>query len=134
MFRIDSLALTTDSVLVELRHPVTEELLKDEGKAVGIWVYGTASEQYRNAVSAMQNRALKRQKGKATAEEMKEETIRLLVAVSEKGENLEYDGKPLKDAETFRSLYADPRFSWVKDQVDAAVGETANFLDQSAKS
>lgn len=131
MFNLDSLALKTESILVELRHPVTDEpLLTDKKEKVGIYVYGTASEQYRDAVSAMQRRALARGKKQVSVEVMKDEAVALLVAVSEKALNLEYAGKPVNSPESFRSLYADPQFSWLKEQVDTAVGETANFLAQ----
>jgi hypothetical protein len=131
MFNLDTLALKTDTVLVELRHPATDELLKTEdGKPVGVHVYGTASKPYRDAIHALQNRALKRGKKAASAEVMKEEAIELLVAISEKAENLTYKGKPLNSADAFRALYSDPQFSWLKDQVDMAVGDTAAFLAQ----
>ena len=134
-FNLDTLALK-DTVDLQLRHPVTDEpLVTADGKPVGIVLYGTASKQYRNAVTAMQNRALKRSQraGKKdsapTAEEMREESVRLLVACSEKAFNLEYKGAPLDNAEAFRSLYNDAAFSWIKDQVDAALGDVSNFLE-----
>ena len=40
------------SDFVQLRHPVTDELLTDEkGEAVGIELYGKASKQYRAALN-----------------------------------------------------------------------------------
>lgn len=133
MFNLDTLALNTDSVLVHLRHPVTEELLyadAEKKKPVGIYVYGTASEKYRSAITAMQNRQLRRGKKQVTAEVMKEEAVELLVAVTDRAENLTYQGKGLDNAPALRALYSDPKFSWVREQVDAAVGDTANFLNQ----
>jgi hypothetical protein len=72
---LDSLGLK-DATLLQLRHPVTEELLwadKEQTKPVGIDLYGPASKQYRNAITAMQNRALRRGKQKPTAEQLREE-------------------------------------------------------------
>lgn len=129
MFSLDSLALK-DTTELQLRHPVTEDLLFDGEKPVGIELYGTASKQYRNAITAMQNRQLRRGKQKASAELLKEESISLLVACSARGINLEYDGKPLDNEDAFRSLYSDPRFSWVKEQVDEALGDVSRFLGQ----
>jgi hypothetical protein len=132
MFNLDSLALKTDCVFVQLRHPENDEKLwadKDQKKPVGVHVYGTASKEYRAAVNAMQNRQLKRS-GKPKAEVIREEGVELLVAVSERAENLEFQGKPITTPAQFRELYSDPRFSWVKDQIDAAVGDTAAFLAQ----
>lgn len=131
MFNLDTLALK-DTVELQLKHPVTEELLfadAEQTKPVSIVLYGTSSKQYRNAVTAMQNRALKRGKKAPTAEEMREESVRLLVACSEKAINLSYKNAPLDNAEAFRELYNDPSYSWLKEQVDAGLGDVANFLE-----
>lgn len=131
MFNLDSLALK-DTVSLQLKHPVTDELLfadAEQTEPVSIVLYGTSSKQYRNAITAMQNRALKRGKKAPTAEEVREESVRLLVACSEKAVNLSYKGAPLETPEAFRELYNDASFSWLKDQVDAALGEVSNFLE-----
>ena len=130
MFNLDSLSLK-DSVSYHVRHPVTDELLYGSDgldNPVEIELYGTSSKTYRIAISAMQNRALKRGKKQATAENLKEEGIELLVACSVKANNLSYAGNPIKDEVAFRALYSDPAFSWLKDQVDAALGDNSNFL------
>lgn len=132
MFNLDTLSLK-DTVSLQLRHPVTEELLfadKDGGKTkpVEIELHGTSSKEYRNAITAMQNRALKRGKKQASAEVMKEEGIELLVACSAKASNLSYAGKPVADDAAFRTLYGDAKFSWLKEQVDAGLGDVSNFL------
>lgn len=130
MFNLDTLSLK-DTIALQLRHPVTDELLfADDAKTkpVEIELHGTSSKEYRNAITAMQNRALKRGKKQATAEVMKEESIELLVACSVKINNLSYAGKPVADDTAFRALYGDAKFSWLKDQVDAGLGDTANFL------
>lgn len=130
MFNLDTLSLK-DTVSLQLFHPVSEELLfADEGKTkrVEIELYGTSSKAYRNAITAMQNRSLKRGKKQASAEVMKDEGIELLVACSAKANNFSYGGKPVLDDAAFRSLYADPAFSWLKEQVDAGLGDVSNFM------
>jgi len=128
MFNLDSLSLK-DIVSLQLRHPVSDELLfTEDGKPVEIVLHGTSSKEYRNAITAMQNRALKRGKKQASAEVMKEEGIELLVACSAKANNISYGGKPVGDDDTFRALYGDAKFSWLKDQVDAGLGDVSNFL------
>ena len=130
MFNLDTLSLK-DTVSLQLRHPVSEELLfADEAKTkpVEIELHGTSSKEYRNAITAMQNRALKRGKKQASAEVMKEEGIELLVACSAKAKNFSYGGKPVGDDEAFRTLYGDAKFSWLKEQVDAGLGDVSNFL------
>lgn len=131
MFNLDSLSLK-DTVTLQLRHPVSDELLfadEDKKQPVSIVLYGTSSKQYRNAVTAMQNRALKRGKKQPTAEQMREESVELLVACSEKAINLSYKGEALDNDAAFRDLYSDPSFSWLKDQVDSALGDVSNFLE-----
>jgi hypothetical protein len=130
MFNLDTLSLK-DTTSLHIKHPVTDELLyADEAKTkpVEIELYGTGSKQYRNALTAMQNRALKRGKKQATAEVMRDEGIELLVACSAKANNFAYNGKPLNDDSAFRALYGDASFSWLKEQVDAGLGDVSNFL------
>lgn len=129
MFSLDSLALK-DTTQLQLRHPVSDEPLFDGDKIVGIELYGTSSKQYRNAITAMQNRQLRRGKKQVNAETLKEESVSLLVACSASGVNLTYQDAALDNEDAFRALYSDPKFSWVKDQVDAALGDPSNFLDQ----
>lgn len=130
MFNLDTLSLR-DTVELQLRHPVSDELLfadEEKTKPVVIELFGTSSKEYRNAITAMQNRALKRGKKQATAEVMKEEGIELLVACSAKALNFQYAGKPIADDAAFRTLYGDAKFSWLKEQVDAGLGDVSNFL------
>lgn len=129
-FNLNSLAIPETTEL-HLVHPVTQELLYADAaqtKAVVIVLYGQSSRKYRAAVSAMQNRALKRGKKQATAEQMQEEGVELLVACSEKAVNLDFDGKPIDTPEAFRKLYSDPAYLWLREQVDSALAEVSNFL------
>lgn len=129
-FNLNTLAVPETTEL-HLVHPVTQELLyadADQKEAVVIVLYGQSSRKYRAAVSAMQNRALKRGKKQLTAEQMQDEGVELLVACSDKALNLELDGKPVDNPEQFRKLYSDPKFSWVREQVDSALAEISNFL------
>lgn len=130
-----------DTFDLTLKHPLTGDDLTVKNKAgeqepVSITLYGTASKQYRNALQAMQQRALRRnaRKEKPSVEVMTEESITLLTACSAGAKNLSVDGadvgvgEPEDIAASFKKLYADPRFSWVKDQVDEALGDRGNFL------
>lgn len=119
-----------DTYVLELKNPVTEELLVDsDGEPVTITLYGKSSKQYRAAITAMQNRELRRKAKKetATAEQMQDESTNLLVACSADS-TLEIDGVPVNDKESFKQLYKDSSFSWIRDQVDTALGDDANFL------
>lgn len=129
-FNLNTLAVPETTEL-HLVHPVTQELLYADAKQekpVVVVLYGTSSRKYRAAVSAMQNRQLKRGKKQATAEEMNQEGVELLVACSDKALNLELDGAAVDTPESFRKLYSDPAYSWLREQVDGALADITNFL------
>lgn len=131
MFNLDSLALK-ETVELQLKHPVSDELLfadREQTKPVAVMIYGTSSKQYRNAVTAMQNRSLKRGKKPISAEQMRDEGVALLVACSDAAVNFEYKGNKVDTPEAFDALYKDPSFSWLKDQVDSGLGDVSNFLE-----
>lgn len=133
-FDLSNLALK-DTTTLHLLHPVTQDKLyadDEEKKPVTIELYGTSSKQYRNATNAMQNRQLARQRKKESikADELREEAVKLLVACSASATNLAIDGEEVGNEASFRKLYSDPRFSWVKDQVDEALGDVSRFLEQ----
>lgn len=134
MFDVSTLALK-DTTTLQLRHPVTGELLfADEvkKKPVEIELFGTSSKQYRNAIAGIQSRALKRsaKKEQATPEAVRKESTELLVTCSASAKNLSYGGVPVTDESHFRDLYSDPKLSWIRDQVDEALADVSNFLAQ----
>ncbi len=129
-FDIADLAIQ-DSTVLHLTHPATDEKLyadKERTKAITITLGSTSSRAYRQAVNAMQNRALKRGNKKVTAEQNKEEGIELLTAVCLGSENLVFNGKPVKSESDFRAILSDDKFSWVKQQVDEALGDVDRFI------
>jgi hypothetical protein len=134
-FELNSLALSEEAT-VQLRHPVTEVPLfapvkkgeDPESKPVQITVKGSASQAYRRAVDAMMKKAAKRGKREATPDEIREQSVDFLVALSVKIDNMTLDGEEVASAEVFRKLYSDPRYDWIKEQVNAAVGDTGAFL------
>lgn len=131
-FDISNLAIQ-DSTVVHLVHPATEEKLyadKDQKEAITITVASTASRAYRQAVAAMQNRRIKRGNKKDTAEQQKEEGIELLTSCCITSDNLKYKGHAVKTESEFRELLSDDGMSWVKNQVDEALGNVELFIKQ----
>jgi hypothetical protein len=134
-FELSSLALS-DETTVQLVHPVTEVPLfapvkkgeDPESKPVQVTVKGTASQAYRRAVDAMMKKAAKRGKREATPEEIREQSVDFLVALSVKIDNLTLDGEAVDNPDAFRKLYSDARFDWVKDQVNSAISSVEGFL------
>lgn len=128
MFDINTLA-AKDSVELQLRHPVSDEALFSGDKPVQAVLWGTSSKVYRTAINAMQNRALKRGKKQASPEVMREEGVELLVACTQRFDQLSGpDGQALDNEDAIRALYKDDRFAWVKTQVDEALADVANFI------
>lgn len=134
-FELSTLALS-DEATVQLRHPVTDVPLfapvgkgeDPESKPVQVTVKGSASAAYRKAVDSMMKKAAKRGKREATPEEIREQSVEFLVALSVKIENLTLEGEEVASAEAFRNLYSDARYEWIKSQINEAVGSTEVFL------
>lgn len=134
-FNLDTSVAVSETTEVQLRHPVTDELLFDGEKPVQIVIYGTSSKVYRNAMLALQNKRLKNAQKRTSgisAELLADEELDLLVKCSIRADELLYEGKEVKGADAFRELYSDLRFKWVRDQVDAAIPDTSRFLPQEA--
>lgn len=131
-FDISTLGIQ-ESTVVHLTHPATDEKLyadKEQKKAITITIASTSSREYRSAVTAMHNRNLKREKSKQkiTAETQKEEGIELLTAVCLDSDNLVYNGEAVKSESDFRALLSDDKMSWVKTQIDSALGDVELFI------
>jgi hypothetical protein len=131
-FNLNKAPTFKDTYVLHLKNPETDELLfEDEAQElpVTVTVYGKSSTRYRNAVAAMQNRELRRKAKKevATAEQLLKESLDLLVACSATS-TLELDGEVVDNKAAFEKLYSNTELSWVRDQVDAAIGDDSNFL------
>jgi hypothetical protein len=134
-FEISSLALSEETT-VQLTHPVTDMPLfapvgkgeDPESKPVQVTVKGEASQAYRKAVDAMMKKNAKRGKREATPDEMREQSVEFLTALSVKIDNMTLDGEPVDTPDAFRKLYSDPRYDWLKTQINTAIGDTASFL------
>lgn len=130
MFDAKSLSIS-ESAIIHLTHPATgEKLYADEKQKqpVTVTVASTSSREYRLAVNAMHNRAIKRGNKKLTAEQQKEESVELLVACCLDSENLAVGGEAVKTDAGFRELLGDDALSWIKQQIDEALGTVELFI------
>ena len=130
MFDINSLAIQ-DSTVLHLTHPASGDKLfadKAEKQAITVTLASTSSRAYRSAVNAMHNRTIKRGSKKLTAEQQKEEGVELLVACCISSDNLVFNGSAVKSEAEFRTLLTDDKMSWVKHQIDEALGNVENFI------
>lgn len=131
MFDISTLSIQ-ESTVIHLTHPASGEKLyaDDTGNSpITVTIASTSSRAYRTAVTAMQNRTLKRGKKPATAEQQKEEGIELLVACCITSENLQYNGEAVKTESQFRALLSDDKLSWIKTQIDESLGNVELFIE-----
>jgi hypothetical protein len=121
---------TTD---VMLTHPVTGDPVNNaDGSQMSITIHGPYSKRYKQISHEQQNRRLikaQRSGGKLnlTAEDLEESSLELLVKCVD-GWNVSLGAKPEAFSEDAVSkLFTD--MPWVREQVDAAFGDTKAFLE-----
>lgn len=128
---LQSLIPTDDTIVVELKHPVTEDLLlKDDGKPMTITVYAPHSTIYKSAIHEQTNKRIqKAAKGKKitlTAEDIENATLELL-AKTTKDWSIQLNGKsPKYSVGEAMELYA--KLPWLKAQVLDAQEDFSAFL------
>lgn len=106
----------------ELRHPGTQAPL-----GMFVTVQGEDSDTYQAELRAMQQRRLTGRQAPRTVEQIDEQALDLLVLATIGWRGIQRDGSELPcTPENVRAVYR--KFRWVREQVDAAVGDRANFL------
>lgn len=132
MTDLANLVPTSDTITVQLKHPVTDEVLKkDDGSAMTIEVFATHSKEYKTAIHEQTNKRIQRvQKNKRnlsfSAEEIENAAVEVL-AKTTKGWDLQFNKKALKFSVTeAMDLYQ--KFPWIKDQVTEAQEDFTSFL------
>lgn len=145
MTSLDQFALT-DTATLELINPETGKLLlvddpkgeKDENgdiKLVPITIdlVRSDSKEATEHAHQRQNQRLRsigrKGKMKITANEIADDLLSLLVFCTRGWNGVVVDGQQLAcNAGNSRKLYSDPRFTWIRSQVDDFIGDEANFL------
>ena len=129
---LSTLEPTPDSVPVPLRHPTTSErLLSDTGAPITISIVGMDSEQFRTRHRAIINRRLSAgKKAKVTAEEIEAESIDTIAACITGWQHVELDGKVLEFSKANAKALL-TRLPWLREQLDEAIADRANFLKTS---
>lgn len=117
---------------LELRHPVTDEVLKDKkGNAMIAVIYGKHSAAYKNAHNNLVRELQKKgSKNKSSLEDAEEKSLNLIAACVKEFRNLhiEYaDGKFLDPNDVLGTL---KNAFWIKDQIDRAVFDLENFMQK----
>lgn len=127
-----NIGTTKDTTDVVLYNPVNSEiLLNDDGSEMTVTVHGPYSSKYKSISHNQQNRRLmkaQRTGGKLnlTAEEIESSALDLLVKCVD-GWNITVGGeKPECTEAKVRELFE--TLPWVREQVDAAIGDAQAFL------
>lgn len=131
--KLDTASPAAAGEILQLRHPITGDIL--EGTT--IMLRGSDSPEFQKASQAALNRRLEvmNRKGSGSlvsAEMIQKDMVENLVAVTIGWEGIEMDGNPYSYSPVnARLLFGDIRFPWLREQVDAFVGDRKNFLKAS---
>lgn len=130
---LDMAAADTGAVMT-VRHPISDAVLEGtDGQPITITLAGSDSERFRKVQRASANRRLKTQssrRGQITSEEIEADALETLAACTIAWHGLVVDGEALEcNAVNARKAYK--RLPWLREQVDAFVGDRANFLKAS---
>lgn len=132
MMDLDNLDLeqkSEEGASLQLEHPVTGLPLEHEGKPMIIVLAGADSKVYRSKQKDFQNRRLQNlSRGKkADYTNLDAENIELLAVCTLSWSGIVAGGKELKySVGAARELYE--KHYWIREQVEAFVGERANFF------
>lgn len=139
MTGFDSLALDTDKpTKMTLNHPKTNSPLVDaQGQMAFILLYGMDSEAAQKAKKDATTRNLRRRnRSTLTADELEANNVEFLVALTAGWHLVNPAGEAVDhpfSAANARQLYANPKMSWIREQVDEFVGDRGNFLNTSSQ-
>lgn len=123
---LDVVAGANEGADIALVHPVTLEKL-----SIKIKVAGKDSDLFKKIVNK-QNRARLSKAKKSRSldidpDELEADTISILSACTLSWEGMELDGKPLEfSTQNAQMVYT--RFPWIREQIDVAVNDRANFM------
>lgn len=129
---LDTTTISEQGAVMELRHPTTGAvLMQDDGETpVSITLAGMDSTRFRRQQRINQDRRLKGQRRGVNSEEMENDNLDLLVACFIEWSGIKWDGQlQVLTPATAKALLK--RWAWAREQVDAFMGERANFLTTS---
>lgn len=123
---LDTKTKAETGAVCEIDHPVERTKL-----GIKITLAGADSDVYQNHLNAVANKRVKRMKPgqfvPPTAEETTETSLALLAACTLSWEGMFLDGQEVPcNSENAIMIYR--RFPWIREQVDAFIGDRANFL------
>lgn len=130
MFDLQDLAVSQDEYLVELRNPITFEVLTHEdGTPFTIGVLSSDTNKSRTGIARLKREAKSITNAKTTEELDTDYYIAKTIAECTTSCNLVFGKKKMKHSvDAMTKLLSNPQYNWVKDQVSAAMDNRANFI------
>lgn len=125
---IGQFAINFEGVWMDLRHPVTGDVLQDDaGNTARIMVVGTDSHQYTKILRESTNRRLRQGSRRMPAEEIEAEQVDMLVSCTLDVRGIDFEGEPVTVG-GIRKIYENQQLRWIRDQVDAFISKRSNFI------
>ena len=121
----------SDTVEVTLVHPATGEIIQnDDDSPMTITLYASHSKEYKNLIYQQTDKRLKKaqfdKKIEVNSAEIEESTLDLF-ANATKSWKITFDGEqPELSPKVAKQIYTE--VFWIKDQIDAAIANSANFM------
>ncbi|SLN31738.1 hypothetical protein [Oceanibacterium hippocampi] len=126
---LDIEAAAGEGASFTLRHPVTDEPLVQDGRAITITLCGADSRRWKAMQRANLDRRLRRGRAVLKSAQIEEENIELLAHCTRDWQGIVYGGEALACTEAnARRLYREQ--SWIREQALQFAGERANFLGE----
>lgn len=118
-----STLLPKDSAAIKLKHPVSGSIIDD----VEISITGHDSATFKNAIKARAKAQIARKKGDVDFEANDKESIELLATCTTGWCGISEGGKELPFSFA-NAVYIYTKYNWIREQVDIAIGDRANFF------
>ena len=119
----------TSAVAVDLKDPVTGEVINVGHGDVKVYVHGKASKVHRDFTDAkVKAYAANKSKNKneINMDKIRKDSVEFAVACTEKITGLQ--AEDITSKESIEELYSTEEFHWVLDQVNSAIENEANFF------
>ena len=124
-----------EGFVVELRGPTDAQLFNDDETPMTITVIGADSDIAVKARNAQQNRRLQQGvRAKLTAEGLESDAAGYLAKLTVDWNVTMGGEKPACTYEAAVKIYSTPKLAFIREQVDAAIADRANFLRASPTS
>ena len=125
---LSNLGTEQESCVMELLHPVTKEVIKDDKeKAFSISLLSVDTNQYKNEFNKV-IKAARASKSEQTATAAEKRACELLASMTTDC-HLIMDGKKLpSDAVSMTKLFMDPKYTWIREDVEAYIRDRSNFM------